>query len=488
MVVSSYVIGIDTNSDGDYADSGEDVSSRVRANPGIAITRGRDQAREISPPRAGTMGYELDNRTGTYGPSSAYKQGLKTRVTANYSATNYALFEGRIETFDRHPEKPRQSVSVEAIGPLSLLANRRGLSSQVYTSIDTGTAIQHLLEAAGLTSSDWALDTGKTTLNYWWLDPSDTLIDALNALLATEGPGAAVYEGAGSNVGKIVFKNRHARITETVSTAVQQTFRGTGTEPVMNGAFIYNDGQRDRINSAACTVYVRTAATLAAIWTYGQTVTLAAGETRLFTVRQTSSVPFTGAVTPVAATDYTLTTGALTTVSLDRTSGSVITLTLTADTAGATLTGLRVRAQSLAITSSTGVKNSVTPDEATPVRPLPSTVSILPDITQNDALDLLNAYVAFYQAARPTMMFTVTGNRHADAMTACLSLDIGHRVTVIESGNSINTQAHVQQVRHVIDGGPKHATTFGVEAVSSVGAAFIIDTSTVNSSTDRIWF
>ena len=322
MVAGTFIVGIDTNGDGDYADSGEDVSSSLRAAQGINITRGRDQEREIAPARAGTASYTLDNRSGTYKPGTAYDQGQKSRITANYSATLYPLFEGRIEEFARHAQRDgtpeSQSVAVKLIGPLSLLANRRGLSTQVYTNIDTGTAIQHVLEAAGLTSSDWSLDTGKTTLLYWWLDPSDTLMDALNAIVATEGPGAAVYEGHGSNVGKVIFKNRHAVATETVSTAVQATFRGTGTEPLMSGQFGYNDGQRDRINSASCSIYVRATDSVAVLWTYGRTVTLAAGESQIFEVRYSSRGPFTGALTPVAATDYTVSAGSLTAVSLNR--------------------------------------------------------------------------------------------------------------------------------------------------------------------------
>ena len=132
-------------------------------------------------------------------------------------------------------------------------------------------------------------------------------------------------------------------------------------------------------------------------------------------------------------------------------------------------------------------RSTIVPTEASPVRPLPSTVSILPDIAFNDAQSLMNGYVAFYQDARPTMTFEIVGNRHADAMAAVLTLDIGYLVRVIEADNNINTTAHVQQVSHRISAGRTHQARFGVEQISGIGSPFIVGTSTING-TDVVWF
>jgi len=56
---TSTTVGIDWNDDADYSDTGEDVSTRVLANPGIAIDRGRDQVRSLAPPMAGAATFDL---------------------------------------------------------------------------------------------------------------------------------------------------------------------------------------------------------------------------------------------------------------------------------------------------------------------------------------------------------------------------------------------------------------------------------------------
>ena len=54
-----------------------------------------------------------------------------------------------------------------------------------------------------------------------------------------EGPGVAVYEGAG---GDLVFHNRHHLITNTKSTSIQTTLRATGASPNIAAGFSH-DGE-----------------------------------------------------------------------------------------------------------------------------------------------------------------------------------------------------------------------------------------------------
>src|SRR5688572_620244 len=61
---------IDWSGDGDFADAGEDVSARVRVEPGIQTTRGRDQLRSLAPPMAGQLTAELDNTSRDYSPEN----------------------------------------------------------------------------------------------------------------------------------------------------------------------------------------------------------------------------------------------------------------------------------------------------------------------------------------------------------------------------------------------------------------------------------
>jgi len=56
-------VSVDWDGDGEFTDAGGDVSARVLARPGVAVQRGRDQARQLSPPMAGSASLVLDNRS-----------------------------------------------------------------------------------------------------------------------------------------------------------------------------------------------------------------------------------------------------------------------------------------------------------------------------------------------------------------------------------------------------------------------------------------
>jgi hypothetical protein len=483
----TYEVAIDFDDDGSFATSGDNVTADVIAGRGVVVTRGRDQIREIAPPRAARVDLSLDNSGAAYDVGTDLVSDLPLRIRASYGGTNYDLFRGRIRQTQLYPMVADQRVEVRALGPLAKLAGRSGRSTALYQNITTNIALGHILDAYDIASGDRAFDTGKTTLRWWWLDATVAPLDAMNRLLATEGPGAAIYEGKDSDVGKIVFKNRHARVTETRSTAVQSTIRGATTEPIMH-AIRYLDGEGDVINSATMEQITRSLATLAVVWTLGETVTLAALETKKFEAHQTDRTPFSAAVL-VADTDYVIASGALTTASLNRTSGSVVTVTLTAGGAGASVTGLQVRAQSSNVATLSDVTNVLVPTDATPKRALPTRVHPWAEIDRNDAQTLMDSYVSFFQIPRPKIEVDIIGNRHADALVAVLARDVGDRVRVISSKGAIDVQGHIEQVRHRI-GNPQYAkqivVTFGIEKATALVFPFALDTSKLGD--DVLWF
>ena len=486
MVEAVYTIWIDSDEDGTF-DGDEKVTSDVLARNHIVTTRGKDQIRELAPPRAGSCQFELDNTAGTYDVGTSFNEGQGVRLRATFAAVDYELFTGLVDDLRQNPNHDERSVTVGAIGPMSKLANRRGISTVLYANITTGTALGHLLDAAGWAGADRDIDAGQQTFAWWWLDDNETLFGAMNSLLATEGPGAAIYE---DGTGKLVFRDRHARVTESRSIAIQTTFRGTGTEPLHSEPIRYVSGTKDIINVATMTRKARSAAALGEIWALGETLVLAPSEARKFTVRQSDRTPFTAAVNPVEDTDFTVTTGTVSSSTLDRSSGSSAVLTMTAGSGGATVTGLVVRGQSVSVDSTTDIENSF--DASASItkhdkRPLPTRVKIRSEISLIDALALMDSYVAYFKDPRPTAEFTVIANRHADAMVAWLKREVGDRVRLISTHSSIDFEAYVEQIRHDIHGAPLHVTTFGVEDATILGDPWIWDTSTWDGD-DVFWF
>ena len=71
MTSASWKVEIDWNNDGDWGDTGEDVTARVLNNPGIVVERGRDQIRALAPPMAGRCDFALNNASKDYSPEYA---------------------------------------------------------------------------------------------------------------------------------------------------------------------------------------------------------------------------------------------------------------------------------------------------------------------------------------------------------------------------------------------------------------------------------
>lgn len=499
MATPTYAAAIDLDGNGDFTDAGEDVTALVSTNPPAMIgselfrsERGRDQSRLLAPPMAGEGACTLDNMSATFPPGSGLRAGVQVRLTATFDdgggPVTYDLHRGIIDqprylptaNFDR-------LIALRMIGTLSRLAGQK-VSTALYTDITTDVAIGHLLDAVGWPALERDLDMGKTTLLYWWLDNEDAMT-ALVTLLNTEGPGAAVFEGAD---GAIVFRNRHSRVTDASSTTPQATFRDSGVEPLIDMPFSYDPGLKDVVN--VCTIEVNGRTTQAAqeIWALGSTVTLAPGEVRSYvarggSVRDTTTGqyigPFTGAITPTTGGgDYVVASGSLSSVTLDRTSGASVTMTLTAGASGASITGLRLRAQPVTVDSTTVVSNTI--DASASIAShgtLSYKLAVRPEIAVNVAQDFANAVVGYYQDGRTTASVTLMANGDDARMAAALSLDIGHRVRVSEASTPVDAEMYVDRIEHRVLSPSIHFTTFGLEEADA-GAYFVIDESELDGS------
>lgn len=450
-----------------FQKAGTDVTARLRSDPGLSITRGRDQIRQLAPPTIGKADFDLDNTSQDYspeyssGPLYGYLiPGKKVKVRGMYSGTTYHLFKGSLDDIPQHPGRGDRSVSLPNLGALSCLKGKK-ISTALYASKRTDQCLGYIFDAVGWPAADRVFDTGKTTLDWWWLNNEDAF-DAAVALYNTEGPGAALYE---DGQGRIVFESRHYRLTTSRCTSSQATFRDTGAEPLHSRPFSYNPGLQNIINECTITVKRRVAAgSVSVIWSLGTTVTLAANESRSYVV--TSDDPFTEAVSPlVASTDYTVSAGSLSgNVTLNRTSGQNCVVTLTAGSSGATVTGLQVRAKTVTVSNTILVANTVSTSASQANYGLRTyNLSVRSEIPVNTAQDFCNAVVGLYQSPRPIVAITVNNDGSA-RLTQILTREISDRITIVEAQTGLSADFYIESITHKITyAGKRHLVLLGCE-------------------------
>jgi hypothetical protein len=464
MTSAQWSVALDFNDDTDFSDTGEDVSARVRTKPGIRCSRGRDQIRALAPPAVGAASFDLDNRSRDYSTENAGSPlvgklipGHRVRIQAN-DGTLRNVWRGFNADFPQHPQRTEKSVSVPCLGPLSFLQGKRP-STQLYTNVRTDQALGVLLDAVGWSAGDRTLDTGQTTLLYWWLDGQTDALAMAVRLLNSEGPGAALYESAD---GKIVFESRHYRLKTARSTTSQATFGDASTEPKHSpDGFAYEPGLKDVIGQATLAVNARTLGAIVVVWTLGTTLTLGPSEVRSFPIKSTD--PFGFVATPTAGIDYTVAAGGVT-PSLDRTSGAVVTLTMTAGAGGATVTGLQARGQTYSAVASQVVDQIAA---STILGAKDYTLDVWPEIDPRAAQDLADLIVTAYRVPRPIVTVALK-NANATRLAQMLTREVSDRVTVNESQTGLAAACFVERVEHVVtEAGRFQTTLLGLEKVSA---------------------
>jgi hypothetical protein len=567
---------VDWNNDGEFTGEYDDVTDYTLVRAGVSCERGKDQISFLAPPMAGRLGAELHNQSRLFSaeneasPLFEYLEpGRLVRFYIRFNSTDYFFYTGLIDSLPQHPGKDKLSVEIVSIGTLTRLVGKK-VSTQLYTNIKTDVAIGHLLNAAGWSSLQRVLSTGKTTLHYWWLDDEDAF-NALLTLLATEGPGAAIYE---DGRGRIVFEDRNYRLRETRSNTSQFTF--TAGEHIR--AFDYDRGIKDVINKCSLEVVTREIQDSSVVWEYGSRLTLAPNETKVIQARASSGNPFTNAQVPspssgvnevqtfftagsptggtvgvsfdgveaehvaknalafplgatpatiqtvlenistigagnvavsggnfgtnaVAVTfqgalakkdvpllsftsqltggtnpsvsveettkgaepDYTLVGGSLASLTLDRTSGAYVTITIVAGSAGAVLDGLQLRAQLVSVIASNQLKNTI--DASASIAKYgdhPYNPGIRNEINAAFAQDYCNAVVYLYKDPRPTVSLEIFGTNDTLKLQQ-YSREVSDRITIVEPQTGLNADFFIEKPSHNAIGSGLVKTRFGCE-------------------------
>ena len=506
-------------STGTDADTSEYDNPSYSNKPGINVNSlGRDAARAYAPPATPACDFTLPNYDGRYSPGGTLGlfvgRGPDVALTANWGTdvtvddasvlvddpdvlvdgtAPFPLFSGNIDTADQEIDRATASVSVRALGKSALL-NEQTPVIALSENIRTDQAIALVLDAVGWPADERVLDEGDTDLLYFWSNGDTSAAQLINQILGAEGVPSCAYE---DSRGYFHFEGRQFRANNTRSSEIQWNlfdgtvgaYNATVDDPsvFVDDPNVFVDGPLDSllfhivpatwsanpdevVRQVRASVNVRTPTSTQKVWEYGGTLTLAANEVR--DLEPTDSDPFKSAVTPVAATDYTVSVGSLASVSLLQTSGQTVTLRLTAGASGATVlgvtsNGIQLRAVSLPVTTTVPVTSTVDTDlSAARFRPKDHTINLYPEIAPNQALDLCNNFARRYQRPRDQMTVQMV-NINADHMYALLHMQISDRVHVRHQRAAINSDFYIESMSFgLTDGGGLLRGTLNLERVT----------------------
>jgi hypothetical protein len=314
MAVGTYVMAVDWSGDGDFGDTGEDITARTIS---VEYNRGNDYASQlVGKATAGTLTAMLNNESGDYSTFNASSPlagnlvpGRKIKLTANDGSTTFTLWSGFLDSIEPMPAASGPNLArLRAIGPLGYL-NKFEVSTAMFTDTATGALVGEILDAAGWPADDRDIDTGLITLPYFWAQRTPTF----QALRLIEDTETAMLEENGA--GQIVYRDRHARSKDARSTASQATYSDASGAGLAYGGitqidplkFIYND-LRAKVQ------FFSVAGSASVLWTHPESgsssPSIAAGDVKTFTALYPSTgtantAQAVGAWTTLAATtDY----------------------------------------------------------------------------------------------------------------------------------------------------------------------------------------
>lgn len=495
----SYRLSVDWNGDGDFADTGEDITAYVRT---VEWGRGRDYASQLTGrSSAGSLVAQLNNMDGrfnsflTTGPlygNILPGRAVKLESTAPVAAT---LWYGFLDSVQPQPALGGvHTAELRATGPLAWI-NQRSASVAMRTSILTGTAIGYVLDDAGWSASARTIATGQTTMTRWSTDKN--ALAALRDIEASE-PGF-IREGAD---GKIVFEDRFTRLLAPYTTS-QATF-SDAVSPGYSG-IVQQDPMKEIFNVVSCQVQLYSVGTLAVLWTLALTgsssPSIDAGASADFWAGYPNPASVINAdsvdawTTPVATTDYLANSAAdgsgsnLTgsvSVAVSKFSTSMkITLTNAAGVP-AYITFLQARGTPVTLADPlTVLTEDSTSEGKYGKRNFPLSGPFVPDFLTADSFTRF--LLSVYKDPIPVLAITVPADKDTNHLTQAQSREISDRITIVANGGAglgINGDFYIESMRHTLtEAGTIHTVTYECSPASAYSGFWIMDLSTLDTTT-----
>lgn len=432
MALSSYVsltISIDWDINGAYTDE----SAYARR---LTIERGRSDANDEMAPGSGTL--VLSNSTGRFSPfntgSALYPYVLPGRpiiITADFNAVTYPVFAGFAT-----PTFPTRSIDSEIT--LNLIDQFDKWSKPPLTNTDLSTDVLNsdlmieILDDIGFSAITRSIDTSENALAYW-TNHNRLPLNGLR-LLAHENLGGHVFMKSN---GYFRFENAVWRSSQPLHATLSGTFDDIAPE-------IRFDDLVDRVR----VTYPRftVTGTLQAAYTLNPTGKALPPGLTTFAV-DFAGLGVTGALSPVATTDYTANSAADGT-GTDKTA-QVTVSAFTADGGGATITLNNLDSSPVYLdyfqvrASIVQRGNEDVEINASTIAPLVSNVKAEYEYDfQIDGDDLQG--FAEYEAERlghltARTVCTITPDTNA-LMVAVLNAEISKRVKIVDTGAAWLTQ------------------------------------------------
>jgi len=452
---------------------GEEVETDLISD--MSVSYGRDQDRQLSPGAVGTAGARLVNVSRTYSPdvqSSPLFNDLDpardARMQVVWAGQTFPIFRGKIDDYNINADYEDRSVSFSFLDGLSLLQGVT-LSTGVYESLRTGDIIDVILDAVNWTGPR-DIDLGATVVKFWWAEGTDAL-SAVQEIVKSEGPPAVAYV---SSDGTFIFRDRHHRLQRQHSVEIQGTFVAkalgdcTAVTPVgLNIAkpFTYAHGWRDIINSVSFDVSERVAALdLEDVWTSEDTIVLSTGQG--ISIDISGSDPFTDAIVPVAGTDFQTTGVGTVNVTLNRTSGQSVQITLLAVGSPVTISGLKLRARPIPVLRTIKIQKADAGSISSHgERTYPDAA---PWANANDAGAIADMILLHYARRRPTVQLRTTTSDPTHFLQV-LQRTISDRIHITNNEMGIDDDFFVERVTHTIQRinqaglPPVHSVVLGCE-------------------------
>lgn len=424
----------------------------------------------VAPP-ATAVSFKPRLRIGSTPPATTlfYVDNISVIYTPLDAGKTYVIHGGVLDDFDVQSMSAARTFggkSLDAFGR----AQGGNLSTAVYRTIRTGTAVGVVLDAIGWPADMRAIDPGVTAVPYWW-EEGTSPSDAISKLVNSEGAPAIAYVEAGV----FVFRDRHHRVRSTASNTSQGTYsliQPAGSGPgydfkVEKGSFTYDHGLKSIVNSVTFSVDIRTLTDVEEVWSSEDTIVMNSGDVLTFLVQTTD--PVLDAITPTsAAGDIQAYAGTFTT-NIDRTSGQKFVLTLTCTSTG-TVTRLALRGYPITVSRTVQVTSSdqasinqygtaTWPDDGNPVWANPY-----------DAQAIADRIIATYANNRARISFSTVNFNDRYESEIC-SLRISDRYTVRNDALGLNADFYVERVEHSVERWQIHRIVVYMIAVEPVQAA-----------------
>jgi len=515
----TYVLAVDWSGDGDFGDTGEDVTARTLQ---CEWKRGNDYASQlVGKAIAGTLTATLNNESADYSTFNTSSPlagnlvpGRKVKLTGNDGTTTFTLWAGFLDSIEPIPSATgANKAKLKAIGAFGYL-NKFEVSTAMLGNKKAGELCGAVLDAAGWPADDRDLDTGIVTFPRFWTERVKTF-QALRMIEETE---TGLLEESAD--GKIVYRDRHARSTDTRSTASQATYSDTsgaalaysGVKQINPLKFIYNE-LRAKIQphegawilgSSALGNQTTLGDDPEVLWTHPETgsssPSISAGATKTFT----AAYPTSGTASTSKAVDFwqnlTATTDYLANDAADgsgtnRTSSISVSLTKRAQSMDIALTNghsgtvyiTKLQAQGNPVTVKDPVEISAsdsTSQTAFGKRSYPHPGKFIPD--SSEAQNWADFHVAVWKDPVPLLRLTIVANRSTATLTDVFTREISDLVTVTASndtGLGIAEDFFIEQIAHKLDAQLNHRAMFTLSQASGYAGFFIIGESSLGNTT-----